>query len=488
MTGSLVSHEKKSSLSRPLLSFTLVLGIILLGGCAHPRPGQVSAIAIPAYPIRATDHPSFQTTIHRAATQAGALRYDDRGSPVPPQCGTAALAGSQAKPVLGPASYLVLSGGSQNGAFGAGFFLGLQESGQMPVEPLVVTGVSTGALQSTFLFLARQKLPKDRNYDWAAGIALTGQDDAEDQRPAIAPGRSNVEDLAVAYAIRREADILKPVPLGGVGMLMSGTKATFGPLRQRLLGLVSPDTIRELAVQACRGRKLLVGVADVDDGQAYALDMTALALMAYDGNATAERMDLVRKAYVEGLIASSSVPVGAKPVTLRIRDMSENTHKRHLFVDGGARFGVFLEDIQSFRSAQGPAGADGVTLIVNTRLTLGPWRDDDDRLSPRKGWLLTTLGLRTVRILENQVYRLSVQAVEDRAAELGGLHMAYISKEHIPGGDEPDAHLYRGKSCGTWHDEDETSAHPIEFYPNYMACLTDYGRARGQAYQWNTIR
>lgn len=474
----------KGCKSRALLSFALVMGTLLLGGCAHPRPGQVSAIAIPAYPIRATDHPSFPTLLRRAQPSAGALRYDDRGSPAPLQCGAAALADGEAGPFVGPASYLVLSGGSQNGAFGAGFFLGLQESGQMPAEPLVVTGVSTGSLQSTFLFLARQEVPKDRNYDWAAGIART-----DPGGPEIVPGRSNVEDLAVAYAIRREKDILKPVALGGVGMLVNGTKGTFGPLRRRLLGLVSPETIHELALQACRGRKLLVGVADVDDGQAYALDMTALALMAYDGNATARRMDLVRKAYVEGLIASSSVPVGAKPVTLRIRDMSEERHKRHLFVDGGARFGVFLEDMQSFRSAEGGAGSnDGVTLIVNTRLTLGPWHDGDDPLSPRKGWRLTTLGLRTVGILENQVYRLSVQAVEDRAAELGGLHMAYIGKENIPGGDEPDAHSYRGKSCGAWHDEDEQSAHPIEFHPNYMACLTDYGRARGRAYQWNTIR
>lgn len=488
MANAVTMPETEAPSLRSFLPFVLALATALLGGCAHSRPEQASSIAIPAYPMRATDHPSFAPLARRPASNTGTLRYDDRGSLLPSQCSAAALAGGDRHPFSGPASYLVLSGGSQNGAFGAGFFLGLQESGQMPAEPLVVTGVSTGSLQSTFLFLARQDVPNDRNYDWAGGVTLADPGPPPDGRAAIAPGRSNVEDLAVAYAIRREKDILQPVAFGGVGMLINGTKATLAPLRRRLLGLVSPETIRAIAVQACRGRKLLVGVADVDDGQAYALDMTALALLAYDGNATATRMDLVRKAYVEGLIASSSVPAGAKPVTLRIRDMAEDKHKRHLFVDGGARFGVFLEDIQSFRAAEGGRGNDGVTLIVNTRLTLGPWHSDDDPLFPRKGWLLTTLGLRTVSILENQVYRLSVQAVEDRAADLGGIHMAYISKDGIFGGEEPDAHLYRGKSCGTWQDEDEASDHPLEFYPRYMACLTDYGRVRGQAYQWNRIR
>jgi hypothetical protein len=129
-----------------------------------------------------------------------------------------------------------------------------------------------------------------------------------------------------------------------------------------------------------------------------------------------------------------------------------------------------------------------VTLIVNTRLTIRPWRGDDDQLSPKRGWMLTTLGLRTVDILENQVYRLSVEAVEHRAAGLAGLHMAYISNENLPGATEPDAHVYRGRSCKTWHDVDESAGRPLEFYPGYMACLMDYGRTRGRAYQWNRIK
>lgn len=437
--------------------------------------------------MSATDHPSYLTPI-TAQSRIGKLRYDERQLPRPTQCQSSQLAAA-ITPLVGPARYLVLSGGSQNGAFGAGFFLGLQEAGLIPPEPTVVTGISTGALQSTFLFLARQSLPSDRNYDWVGGISTTQPDNPQTDRSALVPGRSSVEDLALAYSIRREPDILKPVAFGGIGMLVNGTKGTLDPLRRRLLAMVSPETIRAVAIEACRGRKLLVGAANVDDGQAYAFDMTALALMAFDGNATPTRMTDVRKAYVAALLASSSVPVGAKPVTLRIRDMEHNLHRRNLFVDGGARFGVFLEDIEEARVSEGAstAGHDGITLIVNTRLTMGSWHNEDS-LYPQKGWLLTTLGLRTVKILENQVYRLSVEAIEHKAEQLAGLHMAYISKENVPDGGEPDAHTYRGKSCMTWRDEDDRALSPIEFYPHYMACLLDYGRVRGRGNQWNLVR
>jgi hypothetical protein len=396
----------------------------------------------------------------------------------------------------GTAHYLILSGGSLNGAFGAGFFLGLQDKQMLPPEPDVVTGVSTGALQSTFLFLANQPLPGkgkdghrgDRRYDWVGGMATEQLPGATNAEPP-GPGRNNIEDLALAYSIHKEADILRPMPLGGIGMLVNGTKGSLAPLRRRLLALVSPETIRAVAIEACRGRKLYVGVTNVDDGYGYALDLTALALAAYDGNSTDTRMTQVRTVYVAGLIASSSVPIGAKPVQLRIRVMDgvPGEHRRNLFVDGGARFGVFLREIKDAQSQAQKSGVSDVTLIVNTRLSVEPWHSGDVR-NPKKGWLLTTLGLRTVEILENQVYHLSVGMVEKSA---DNLRMAYISNENINDGasdaEEPDAHLYRGASCKDWHKNDEDSKHPIQFFPSYMACLLDYGRQRGQLGQWNVI-
>jgi hypothetical protein len=387
----------------------------------------------------------------------------------------------------------VLSGGSLHGAFGAGFFLGLQDSGNLPPEADVVTGVSTGSLQSTFLFLARPTLPSgSRDYRWVGGAAMQSLPGAGD-RPPLAAGRSDIEDLALAYTIRKESDILEPAPLGDVGTVITGSMGTLGPLRKRLMALISEDTVHAVAVQACRGRKLFVGVTNVDDGEGYALDLTALALRAYDGHATAARMTEVRKAYVASLIASSSVPVGARPVSLRVCldncDVARADHRTNLFVDGGARFGVFLSEISDARSLTGVSGNGDVTLIVNTDMATGPWHSDN-LANPRDTWLMTTLGLRTVDILENQVYQLSVALVEAKASHAS---MAYISNEHIDppytGSERPDDHAYaigsESSSCAGWKNLEKTTIHPIQFYPKYMSCLLDYGRERGELNVWN---
>ena len=146
-----------------------------------------------------------------------------------------------------------------------------------------------------------------------------------------------------------------------------------------------------------------------------------------------------------------------------------------------------------------------VTLMVNTGLSMDLWHDkgclkeppesntgggqqgESDETArgepwclenPKNGWLMTTLGYRTVTILENQVYQLSVALVEHDA---GKLQMAYISNENIAGfsvgGEEPEDHQYGEprSTCAAWHDEDKKH-HPLQFYPNYMACLLDYCR------------
>ncbi|NMN04861.1 MULTISPECIES: patatin-like phospholipase family protein [unclassified Novosphingobium] len=475
--------------------------VLVLSGCAHQRPGQISPIAIRATRIVATAHgnapkatPDDLTTFAREAYAASRkdMRALGGGAGNCVQLGVVMPMTSNSE----GAQYLVLSGGSLNGAFGAGMFLGLQDKNLLPPLADVVTGVSTGSLQSTFLFLRRTDLDRagagpdanDRDYKWVGGMAaetLPGADNAT----APKPGHSDIEDLALAYSIRKETDILRPYPFGGIGMLAHGAKGSLDPLRKRLLALISPGTIRAVAQQACRGRKLYVGVTDVDDGYGYALDLTALALSAFDGNATATRMLQVRQAYVESLIASSSVPVGAKPVQLRIRLVGSDPeeHRRNLFVDGGARFGVFLHEIKDAQAMAQRSGRANVTLLTNTRLSISPWHDGDLK-NPQDGWLLTTLGLRTVDILENQVYQLSVGMVE---AQADSLRMAYISNENLMDNGRPAElpgdHLYQGKSCDAWHKQDDEEHHPVQFFASYMSCLLDYGRARGQRNQWNTV-
>src|ERR1700723_2352094 len=53
---------------------------------------------------------------------------------------------------LPPANYLAISGGGEDGAFGAGLLVGWTASGTRPTFKLV-TGISTGALTAPFAFL-----------------------------------------------------------------------------------------------------------------------------------------------------------------------------------------------------------------------------------------------------------------------------------------------------------------------------------------------
>ena len=53
---------------------------------------------------------------------------------------------------LPPANFLAISGGGENGAFGAGLLIGWTEAGTRP-EFKLVTGISTGALTAPFAFL-----------------------------------------------------------------------------------------------------------------------------------------------------------------------------------------------------------------------------------------------------------------------------------------------------------------------------------------------
>jgi predicted acylesterase/phospholipase RssA len=474
-----------------------VMLALLAGACAQSRPALVGNIAIPAKRIPANlnqqsgdDH---AVPAHSAFAQmVAAARLRNQGNnraTCDMLLGREAAMQAQAlhAPGSAPGSTIVLSGGSQDGAFGAGLLLGLQDKQQLPPEPDVVTGVSTGSLQATFVFLARQPVAADRDYSWIdprslSLHALPGADHA----PPLTQARSNLEDLALAYSIGREDEILQPAPFPVIGLIAKGTRARLTPLRDRLMRMISPGTIAQIAGEACRGRVLLVGVADVDDGYGYALDLTALALKAYDGGHTASRMTDVRQTYVSALLASSSVPIGALPVTLRFREFADDDNpvdidsRQHLFIDGGARFGVFLPETGD--------NAD-VTLVVNTSLATPFWHaQDTDQDHPTSTWNVVSLGLRTVNdLLETQVYQLSVGRVETAARSLT---MAYLSNQNVVNpdgtpGEPPDQHVYAGQTCATWRDVIDARHNPVQFHPDYMACLLDYGRTRGNLAQWN---
>lgn len=440
-------------------------GILIgLGGCMHTRPVAIAGCAYRAIPM-SVDSGGLQPTQPEEAPDA--LTTELRGVFTAQQASrSSAPAGSAATT---PPEYLVLSGGSQHGAFGAGFFWGL------PSIPSydVVTGVSTGSLQSTFLFLANQPVPKDRGYGWVDGPLAD----------IIKPGTSNPGDLALAYSIAREGDIVTPSKGGFIGGLAAGAMATFGPLRERLKAAISPDTLRLVAEQGAApyNRKLFVGTVNLDDGRGYAIDLTELASRV-DTPAWQGRTSQLQDCYADALIASSSVPPAAYPVSLEIADGSAT--RTNLYMDGGARFGVFLEPILAALGDKVAKDAR-VDVIVNGGLYGDDWTANG---RPVDKWSSVTVALRAVDILENQVYRFSVANTETFGLRHGGVRMAFISNQNLPAGSvDPNAFIFRGKSCADWNAIDNLQK-PLEFHPNYMGCLSQYGTARGKAGQWNWVR
>lgn len=430
----------------------LLIMALVLGGCVRAVQPATLGCKYKMYPIE-TAEPIPEGALppgQRVGMTAGGQELADR-----------VRAAIDARPQKAPSErtrppgeVLVLSGGSQWGAFGAGFFAGL------PAVPDydVVTAVSTGALQSTLLFLANQPIPGDRK-----------------RPPYMANGgipRSNVEELARAYSIGKESDLLDVGGFGLLGGIARGSVATFEPLRETLKLLLSPETINQVGRAARDKRLLLIGVTNISDGHGYALDLTQLARRALDDPAS---MPLVQTCYVDAIVASASVPLAVPPVSL---ERAGSASAPEIYIDGGARFGVFWTQLEDIVAA---AGDVNVSIVVNQDLAAQPWLDKAGK--PVRRWSAITLAERAEKMLENQVYRFSVDAI---AAKAQRLRYATLTNRGTRQTDTDSGDfVWVGRTCGEWMKRDKRELHPAEFHPRYMRCLLEYARKRGVAADWN---
>lgn len=380
---------------------------------------------------------------------------------------------------------LALSGGSLNGAFGAGFLDGWrrsQDNGLLP-EFDVVTGISTGSILATFAFLGDTERAVDR------------------------------------YSIRDESELLRPIirnrrdgsmsPLALVRVIRRGAIADLAPLRDLLLvgdadhpPEISPAVMRAVAQAHAEDRKLYVGAVDVDSGQAVAFDMTQMAtdyVAAGPPDASEEtpRQARLRACYVEAIIASSSAPLAAVPVFI------DNS----MYVDGGMRFGMFAEDViqGASRAEKGSGRRLNFYVIANGDLETNPQcgRAEEQMCldaplygqptDPRSTWSLLQLALRSEQVLVNQVYRFSADRIVGEQKLGNRVWFARINasrlQEHMFRMDDPALDTLQPAgaphSCRDWQEEDRRTLHPIQFYPRYMHCLIDYGQLRGREGAWD---
>lgn len=208
---------------------------------------------------------------------------------------------------------LALSGGGEDGAFGAGVLTGWSETGRRPAFDLV-TGVSTGALMAPFAFL----------------------------------GPSQDRELRRIYTTYGEDDILRRRIPGG---LVSDALASSAPMRALIARHLPDDLIAWIAREHDGGRRLFVVTSNLDTGRAWVWDMGAIARAGHG--------ELFRAV----TLASASIPGLFPPVTLRIGDARE-TH-----VDGGVNMQLLAVPEAAFANLAATTGRGGhLFILVNNTL------------------------------------------------------------------------------------------------------------------------
>jgi predicted patatin/cPLA2 family phospholipase len=192
-----------------------------------------------------------------------------------------------------PLNFLAISGGAQDGAFGAGLLAGWGDAGDRPTFDLV-TGVSSGALIAPFIFLGRERDSQLREIFTEYGR----KDIFTYNVPSLLEGSGLVDDTPLAHLIARYIDA---------------------------------EFLREVARERRKGRVLLIGTTNLDAQRPVLWDMGRIA-----ESASPEALDLFRKV----LLASATLPGVFPPVRIKVRVDGKDFDELH--VDGGVTRQVFI--------------------------------------------------------------------------------------------------------------------------------------------------
>jgi len=218
---------------------------------------------------------------------------------------------------------LILSGGGDDGAYGAGILNGWTAAGNRP-EFEVVTGVSTGALIAPFAFLG----PK---YD------------------------TQLKEIYTRYSTK---DLLDRNIIDG---LLGGSSLTSSqPLYALISKYVDRRFLAAVAREHNRGRRLLVGTTNLDAERPVVWDMGKIAQ-----HNSPEALRLFRRV----MLASISIPGLFPPVYIDVKIGNETYQEMH--VDGGTTDNAFLLppnfSIDEFRDADLLRSNFRLYLIVNSK-------------------------------------------------------------------------------------------------------------------------
>jgi hypothetical protein len=282
------------------------------------------------------------------------IRYwGDEASPQLIQEGLASvqreLAYRQSAGLSGPlpdANFLAISGGGEDGAFGAGLLVGWTAAGTRPTFKLV-TGISTGALTAPFAFMGSA-------YD---------------------PQLTEIYTGITAKDVLSERNYLAAVLDDGMADNL--------PLRKTVARFLDQALLEGIAAQYSRGRLLLIGTTNLDAGRPVIWNI---------GKIASSRAPGALKLIEDILLASAAIPGAFPPSMITVE--SEGRTYEEMHVDGGASAQVFVYppayNLRRLSQTAGLTRNRKLYVIRNARLDPN-WSQVSRRTFSIAGRAITTL-------------------------------------------------------------------------------------------------
>jgi predicted acylesterase/phospholipase RssA len=279
-----MKRHGNSLLVAPLTLVFLTLLVMLAQGCATlrthaPLPAALEdEVRVPGFPeeIRAwADQPSKSLTI--SAVESIKEERAAYGEEI----------------LKKPVALLALSGGGDNGAFGAGVLCGWTQHGDRPRFKLV-TGISTGALIAPFAFLGSE-------YD------------------------ANLK----VYTMVTQREIFSRKSL--LTALWRESLADTRPLADLIARYIDAPMLQAIAREHKKGRRLFIGTTQFDAQRLVLWNMGAIAASGHP-----DALKLFRKI----ILASASIPGFFPPQYFKVEAGGRSYEEMH--VDGGTMAQVIL--------------------------------------------------------------------------------------------------------------------------------------------------
>lgn len=349
----------------PIKKTVVVYFLVLLTACASPERKQ----ALPSVQVQEAEISGLSNIRYAPQTKAGIDAYLND---------VKAAASKRTASPYRKMTMLGISGGGDNGAFGAGLLVGWTKRGNRPQFDQV-TGVSTGALIAPFAFLGSDYDPM-----------------LEDLFTKITP-----DDI---YRER-----------GSLSVVFSDAIADATPLKLLIDKAIDQEMLKRIAREyQQKGRLLLIGTTNIDTGMLVLWNMGKIAAA---GSVPAQKL------FRDIMLASAAVPGAFPPVLLEAEVDGEQFHELH--VDGGLAAQVYLYPPPAgkvaFRSGLIKSSRKEAYIIRNARVTLD-WEETE-----RNG--LGILGRSAKKMVQSQgmgnLYQLYLITQRDGI----GFNLAYIGND-----------------------------------------------------------